>query len=164
MNSPVDSWPRKQLITVDEYHKMAKVGPLAPDARVELIEGEIIDMAPIGNLQAGVLNRLNRLFATAAGDRVIVQPRGPVLLDKLSMTQPDLALLALNRTFYGAGLPMPADTLLVAEISDGTVAHDRNTKIPMLMDRLALVRPEHFFLFPRNYRPPRRPAPGNIAG
>jgi len=131
MNSPMESWPRKHLITVDEYRKMAEVGLLAPDARVELIEGEIIDMAPISNLHASVLNQLNRLLVIAIGNKAIVQPQGPILFNNHSMVHPDLALLEWNRTFYSAGPPMPMDTLLVVEVSDGTVAHDRQTKIPL---------------------------------
>lgn len=127
----MESWPRKHLITVDEYRKMAEVGLLAPDARVELIEGEIIDMAPISNLHASVLNQLNRLLVIAIGNKAIVQPQGPILFNNHSMVHPDLALLEWNRTFYSAGPPMPMDTLLVVEVSDGTVAHDRQTKIPL---------------------------------
>ena len=72
MGTPMESWPRRHRITVHEYHRMAEVGLLAPDARVELIEGEIIDMAPIGKAHTSIVDQLSRLLVRAVGDAAIV--------------------------------------------------------------------------------------------
>jgi Uma2 family endonuclease len=127
----MESWPRKHRITVDEYYRMAEVGLLAPDARVELIEGEIIDMAPIGTDHGGVVDVLNRLFIRALGDQAIVRTQGAILLDQRSMPQPDLAVLAPGKDDYRSAHPMPADVWLVIEVSDSTLRYDRNVKAPL---------------------------------
>lgn len=81
MGTLMESWPRRHRITVDDYHRMAEVGVLAPDARVELVDGEIFDMAPIGKEHGSVVDQLNRLFVRAVGDDAIVRVRGSVRLD-----------------------------------------------------------------------------------
>ena len=93
MGTLMETWPRRHRITVDEYYRMAEVGVLAPDARVELIEGEIIDMAPIGTEHGSVVDLLNRLLTRAVGDRAIVRVQGAIRLSEMSEPEPDLALL-----------------------------------------------------------------------
>lgn len=122
--------PRHQ-ITVEEYHRMAQVGLLAPDARVELIEGEIFDMPPIGTDHNGVVNLLNHLFMHAVGDRAIVQIQGPIRLGSYSEPQPDVAVLKPRPDFYRTSHAQAADVLLVVEVSDATFRHDRDTKVPL---------------------------------
>jgi Uma2 family endonuclease len=94
MNTLMAGAPRKHLITVGEYYRMAEVGLLAPDARVELIEGEIIDMVPIGTRHGRAVDHLARLITLAVMDRAIVRSQGPVRLDNRSEPEPDIALLA----------------------------------------------------------------------
>lgn len=131
MNPFMASQPRKHLITVEEYYRMAEVGLLAPDARVELIEGEIIDMAPIAPSHGSVVDKLTRLFIRAVGDQAIVRTQGAVLLDRRSMPQPDLALLAPSPDDYATTHPTPADLLLVIEVSDSTLRYDSKVKLPL---------------------------------
>lgn len=131
MNSLMESWPRKHRITVDEYYRMAEVGLLAPDARVELVEGEIIDMAPIGPSHGRVVDRLNKLFVRAVDDLAIVRIQGAVLLDPGSMPQPDVALLSPSADGYGTHHPSPADIRLIVEVSDSTLRYDRDVKVPL---------------------------------
>jgi Uma2 family endonuclease len=131
MSSLMESWPRRHRITVDEYYRMAEVGLLAPDARVELIDGEIIDMAPIGTDHGSVMDKLNRLFVTAVGERAIVRIQGAIRLDRSSEPLPDLALLAPRADFYRRAQPSPADLLLVIEVSDSTLRYDRDVKVPL---------------------------------
>jgi Uma2 family endonuclease len=116
---------------VEEYHRMAETGVLAPDARVELIEGEVLDMAPIGTRHAGVVKRLNALLSTALAGRAIVSVQDPIRLGHRSEPQPDLALLKPRDDFYARSLPTPADTLLVIEVADTTGAYDRQVKLPL---------------------------------
>ena len=131
MSVAMEEGPRRHRITVDEYHRMAEVGLLAPDARVELIEGEIIDMPPIGHRHAAAVDRLNRLLNLAVGDRAIVRCQGPIRLGDLSEPQPDFALLAPRADFYAERHPVAADTLLVIEVSETTLRYDRQTKLPL---------------------------------
>jgi Uma2 family endonuclease len=131
MGTLMESWPRRHRITVNEYHRMAEVGLLAPDARVELIEGEIIDMAPIGKAHTSVVDQLNRLLVRAAGDDAIVRVQGSVRLSQMSEPEPDVVLLKPRSDFYRSEYASGADTLLVIEVSDSTLRYDRDVKVPL---------------------------------
>lgn len=112
---------------VDAYHRLGETGVLAPDARVELIEGDIVDMAPIGWRHAGIVNNLNRLMVIGAGEAAIVSVQNPVRLSRTSEPQPDLLLLD-PRTAHAQRLPEPADVLLLIEVADATLSYDRTVK------------------------------------
>jgi Uma2 family endonuclease len=129
MSVAMEDWPRRHRITVDEYHRMAEVGLLAPDARVELIEGEIIEMPPIGSRHAAAVNQLAEILHTAVGKRAIVQCQGPIQLCDLTELQPDFALLARRDDFYRTQHPATADVLLAIEVSDTTAHYDLHTKM-----------------------------------
>ena len=120
---------RRHRITVDEYYRMAETGVLAPDARVELIEGEIVDMAPIGSRHGSTVKRLNQLLTAQVGDRAIVAVQDPVRLSPRSEPQPDLMLLAPRADFYEHAHPTAADVLLLIEVSDTTARYDRVIKL-----------------------------------
>lgn len=124
-------WLPRHRLTVQEYYRMAEVGLLAPDARVELIEGEIIDMAPIGSRHAATVNRLARLLNAAVNDLAVVSVQAPIRLGERSEPQPDLALLKPRADFYAQSHPTPADVLLVIEVSDTTLRYDRSVKVPL---------------------------------
>lgn len=128
---PPDSGPRHHAITVGEYFRMGEAGILDPESRCELVEGEIIDMPPIGPSHASKVNRLADLLATAVHGKAIVSAQNPVVLGDLSAPQPDLALLRYRDDYYALAHPGPADTLLLIEVSDTSLAHDRNTKLPL---------------------------------
>ena len=121
MQSHMEDWLPRHRITVDEYYRMAEVGLLAADARVELIEGEILDMPPIGSRHAGVVSLLDRLLSRAAGDEAIVRVQLPLRLTNASEPQPDLALVKPRSDYYSTRHPTAADTLLVVEVSQTTV-------------------------------------------
>jgi len=131
MVSRMASLPQKHLISVDEYYRMAEVGLLAPDARVELIDGEIIDMPPIGTDHAGVVSFLTRVLVTTLGTRAVVQPQAGVRLDLRSEPQPDLAVLVPREDFYRNKHPAPDDVLLLVEVSDSTLRYDFDVKVPL---------------------------------
>jgi Uma2 family endonuclease len=118
-------------ITVDQYYRMAEVGVLSPDERVELIDGVIIDMAPIGSRHAGALRRLNQLFTVALGARAIVSGQLPVRLGHSSESQPDLAVLKPRDDFYDQAHPQAADVLLLVEVSVTSVRYDLQMKVPL---------------------------------
>jgi Uma2 family endonuclease len=122
---------QRHRLTVDEYHRMGEAGVLAPDARVELIEGEVVDMAPIGTRHAAAVKRLNQLLLQSVGTRAIVSVQDPIRLGARSEPQPDLALLKPRADFYASALPAAADTLLVIEVADTTASYDRQVKAPL---------------------------------
>lgn len=129
-HSPVEAPPRHRY-TVAEYQRMGETGILPPDARVELIDGEIIDMPPINPPHAGTVNCLVRLLGLAVGDRAVLLVQNPVVLSRHSAPQPDLALALPRRDFYASRHPRPADTVLVIEVADSTLPYDRDTKIAL---------------------------------
>ena len=124
--------PRQQhRWTVTEYHKMVKAGLLAENSRVELIDGEIIEMAPICSPHAGKVTRLIRLFSTAIGNKALVSAQNPVVLDEHNEPQPDVAVLHWRDDYYENAHPRPEDIILLIEVSDTTVRYDREIKMPL---------------------------------
>lgn len=115
--------------TVDQYHQMAEAGILSPECRVELVDGEIFEMSPIGPWHSGVVNRLNHRFVTVLGDRAVVHVQNPTQLDSRSEPQPDVMLLAPRADFYGGAHPGPEHALLLVEVADTSLAHDRGRKL-----------------------------------
>ncbi len=120
---------QRHRLTVDEYYRMGRAGVFAPDARVELIEGEVIDMAPIGTRHASAVKKLNALLSAAAHGRAVVAVQDPLRLSDASEPEPDLMLLRPRADFYAQAHPTPADVLLLIEVSDSTAAYDRGIKV-----------------------------------
>jgi Uma2 family endonuclease len=123
--------PRRHRLSVADYYRMAEAGILAPDARVELIDGEIIDVAPIGSQHNATVDRLAELLRRAAGDTVIVRAQGSISLGAFSEPEPDIALLRRRPDFYWAAQPNAADVLLIAEVAGSSLAYDRDVKVPL---------------------------------
>jgi Uma2 family endonuclease len=122
---------QRHRLTVDEYYRMAEAGVLAPGARVELIEGEVVDMAAIGTRHASAVKKLIALLSAAVQGRAIVAAQDPLRLSDASESQPDLMLLRPRADFYAQAHPGPADVLLLIEVSDSTVAYDRGIKLDL---------------------------------
>ena len=119
----------RKLFTVHEFHRMGEAGILHEDDRVELIGGEIVQMAAIGTRHFTCVNALTRLLVRAVGDEAIVSVQNPVRLDEHNEPQPDLAVIRARS--YRESLPTPEDVLLLIEVSDTTLAYDRNVKLPL---------------------------------
>jgi Uma2 family endonuclease len=117
--------------SVSDYYRMAETGVLDPDARVELLDGQIIDMSPIGPFHGGVVKRLNRLFTRMAKGRWIVAVQDPTHVDDYSEPQPDLMLLKPSPDDYTSGHPGPEDVYLLIEVADSSLAKDREKKLPI---------------------------------
>lgn len=122
---------RRRRFTVDDYHRMAEVGILTEDDRVELLDGEIVEMTPIGSDHAGHVKRLTALFTSRLGARVVVSVQDPVSLSRHSEPQPDVALLRPRADFYARSHPRPEDVLLLIEVADTSVETDRRIKMPL---------------------------------
>jgi Uma2 family endonuclease len=124
--------PARHRLDVDAYYQMAEAGILTQDDRVELIGGEIFDMAPVGSAHAGMTNRLNRLFARAAADGLaLVSVRSPLRLDAYNEPEPDMMLLKPRADYYQGGHPSAADVLLLVEVSETSLAYDRGMKLAL---------------------------------
>jgi len=126
-SSPTSAVSRHRL-TVSAYERMADAGIISPELRVELINGEIFDMSPIGSLHAAVVSRLARDFIVAVGEAAIVRVQDPLRLDEFNEPEPDLAILTPRENFYASCHPGPRDTLLVVEVADTSLDHDMTTK------------------------------------
>jgi len=135
LNAAADSWLPRHRFDVDAFHRMSETGILAPDARVELIHGEMLDMAPIGSRHAAVVNRLNSCLVKAFGAHGIVSVQHPLRLDGYSLPQPDVAVLKPRADFYETRHPTAEDVLLVVEVSDTTLRYDRQIKVPLYAAR-----------------------------
>ena len=122
--------PRRRF-TVEEFHRMAEAGLLTEDDRVELIEGELWEMTPIGRRHAGTVDFLADLFARGLGERALVRVQNPIRLGEYSEPQPDLLLLRRRADFYRGGHPGPQDAFLVVEVAESRVEVDRRVKIPL---------------------------------
>src|ERR1039457_4954321 len=115
---------------VKEYYRMAETGVLPPHARVELLDGKIIDRSPIGPFHGGLVKRLSRLFNLKAKGRGTVSPQAPVRLDDLSDPEPDVMLRKPSPDDYTRRHPQADDVFLLIEVSDTTLDYDREEKLP----------------------------------
>ena len=122
----------RHKLNVDEYYRMADAGILGEDDRVELIDGELIDMGPIGTDHAVTVNGLNKALVMACGDRAIVSVQNPLRLNPLNEPQPDFSVLRPRAGDFRTGeRPTPAEILLVVEVSDSSLRFDRKVKLPL---------------------------------
>ena len=118
-------------LSVDDFHRMGEAGIFAPDARVELLDGEIIDMTPIGTPHTSRTKFLNQRLSAAVGSRLIVSVQDPIRIDEGTELYPDIALLRSRQNFYARHAPEPADVLLVAEVAETSLRYDRELKLPI---------------------------------
>lgn len=123
--------PVRHRFTVGEYHQMAEGGVFTEDDRVELLEGEIVEMAPIGSRHAACVTRLSRLFFGRVAGRAVVWVQNPVRLGEHSEPQPDVALLRPRADDYAGSHPGPDDVLVLVEVGETTEAWDREHKLPL---------------------------------
>lgn len=121
----------RRLLNIAEFHRIGEAGVLREDDRIELIEGEMIEMAPIGSRHLAKVNRLARLLSSEIGELAIVSVQNPIALPPHNEPQPDIALLKPRADDYESALPTADDVLLVVEIADTTLSYDRDAKLPI---------------------------------
>lgn len=122
--------PTRYRFSVDEYERLAQVGILGEDDPIELIDGEIIQMSPVGYKHARCVDRLNRRLVVAVGDDAIVRIQNPIVIPEHSEPEPDVAVVRRSAE-ERAGNPLPEDVILLIEVSDTTLYFDRTVKIPL---------------------------------
>jgi Uma2 family endonuclease len=120
--------PKKYLIDVYEWQKMGEAGVFPPESQVELINGEILEMPPIGFNHSGHVKRLNRLFNKKVGDFAICSVQDPLQLGDLSEPEPDFMLLRPDADCYTTRHPQAEDVLLLVEVADSSLSYDREQK------------------------------------
>ncbi len=121
----------KRLISAREYYKMAEVGILKSEDNLELINGEIIEMSPIGSKHPAYIDLLDELLKDLLGKRVQVRVQSSVRLDNYSEPEPDIMVLKRRKDFYFNRIPTPKDVYLVIEVADSTLEKDRKIKVPL---------------------------------
>jgi len=121
----------RRSFTVAEYYRMAEAGILSEDDRVELLDGEVVEMSPIGSHHAACVDRLNNFLSSVSKQRFIVRVQNPIRLDDYSEPQPDITLLHVRSDFYAEAHPTPADVLVIIEVADSSVELDRQVKLPL---------------------------------
>jgi Uma2 family endonuclease len=120
----------KRFFTVDEYYRMADAGIIKYGDRLELIDGEIIEMSPIGVRHAGCVNWASQAFSAAFGRAAVVSVQNPLRLSNDTEPEPDIVVLKPREDAYRGKRSMAEDALLVVEVSDTTLAYDRDVKLP----------------------------------
>jgi Uma2 family endonuclease len=155
--------PKRRLFSLEEYHRMGEAGILREQERLELIEGEILKMAPIGPPHAATVARIADTFSRRLGERSIVWVQNPIALaDLASEPEPDVTLLIRRDDFYAGGHPRSRDILLLIEVIDSSVGYDRAVKLP-LYARAGIVEVWLANVNTRRIEGFRRPGPGGYA-
>ena len=119
----------QRLITVDEYHKMAEAGILKAEDKVELLNGQIIKMSPIGSKHAACVEKINELLKPLLSGKAMVRSQNPVRMGELSEPEPDIAVVKNKANYYADGHPAAADVFLIIEVADSSLEKDRESKL-----------------------------------
>lgn len=120
-----------RLLTVEEYHRMSEAGILKPDDRVELLNGQLINMSPIGSKHAACVERLGDLLKTLVAGKAMVRTQNPVFLGIYSEPEPDIAIVRHKNNYYADRHPQPSEIFLIIEIADSSLEKDRQAKLPL---------------------------------
>ena len=121
----------KRKLSIEEYHRMAEVNILDPDERIELIDGEIVRMSPIGNKHLGIVSRINALLTSRLLGKYNLHVQSPVKIDPYSEPEPDLMVTPYRDDYYASTGVYPQDVLLLIEVADTTFRKDIQVKLPL---------------------------------
>ena len=122
---------QRHFFNVDDYYKIYNAGVFSEDDRIELIEGEIIHMTPIGSQHAACINRLTNLFAVCFKGRAIISVQNPLRLSQTSEPEPDVVILKPQDNFYAKAHPQSSDVFLAVEVADSSLPYDKDIKLPL---------------------------------
>jgi len=121
----------RRRFTVEQYERMVEAGVIRPEERVELLDGEVVEMAPIGPPHSSRVDRCSTYLWRTLGADVIIRVQSPLHLSELSMPEPDVTVLRARDDFYAARHPTTADVLLLVEVGDTSARFDREVKLPL---------------------------------
>ena len=121
----------QRLITVEEYHKMAEAGILKPDDRVELLNGKIIKMSPIGSKHAACVDKSDEFLRKILSGIALVRAQNPVIMNDFSEPEPDIAIVKRKENYYADKHPTVGEVILVIEVADSSLEIDRQSKLPI---------------------------------
>jgi Uma2 family endonuclease len=125
------SFSTAKRFTIAEYHRLAELGFFKEDDRVELIKGEIINMAAKGTPHSVCETRLERELYKLIGDRATLRGQQPITLSNYSEPEPDRVIAKNRDDDYLANHPSPSDILLLIEIADSSLKYDQEVKLPL---------------------------------
>ena len=129
--APSVTRPRQYRFTVADYYRMATAGVFGPDERLELLNGEVFEMSPIGQTHAALVDRINEWLVSSLQGKAIVRVQNPLPISKFSEPVPDFSIVRRREDYYADGKPGPADVLWLIEVSDSTLVMDRDVKLPL---------------------------------
>jgi len=121
--------PTRYRFTRAEYHRMGEEGILPPDCRVELLDGEIVEMSPIGPMHSFLVEAIRHVLESGLADSAIVRTQQPIILDDASELEPDIAVVEKTEDRYRYAHPLANQTLLLIEVADKTLKFDLGEKL-----------------------------------
>jgi len=116
-------------LSVEEYHRMGDIGILQPDERIELIDGVLNKMSPIGSQHAACVSKITNLLLPTLLGSALVRVQNPIILDDNTEPEPDIAIVRQRDDDYSAAHPRPNDILIVIEVADTTLEYDKRVKL-----------------------------------
>lgn len=117
------------LLTVAEYHRLAAAGILSREDRVELLNGKVVPMSPIGSAHAACVEKISELLRLVLGEKAMVRAQNPVTLGGYSEPEPDLAVVARKENFFADRHPQAREIFLIIEVADSSIEKDRHEKL-----------------------------------
>ena len=122
---------KKRLLTTEAYHLMIEAGILTEDDKVELLNGEIIEMSPIKNPHKGIVNWFTNYLSQLLAGKAVISPQNPIKLGDYSEPEPDITLCKFDKNFYRDKDTTVEDIIVVIEVADSTLYKDREIKLPI---------------------------------
>ena len=122
--------PQRRRLTVDDFANMCAAGILTADDRVELIDGELVEMPPMGPEHAGIVNELANVLPARLGETASLRVQSSVQLTRYTQPEPDLAVVGRDPRLYLQRHPQPSDILIAIEVADSSLSYDREEKMP----------------------------------
>lgn len=125
---PLEYWPQRRW-TVDEYHQMIAAGILTSRDRVELLDGQIIEMVPQEPPHTSTTSSFGNGFVLLFAGKAWVRQQLPITIAPDSEPEPDIAIVKIDPRRYRDRHPVPEEVYLLTEVADSSLAYDRDLKV-----------------------------------